>query len=98
MRLIHTTFEKNRESIVARGLVAAYALSSTERVWFCKPFKGKWAVKHVCRRHREKAANVVVFVLDVPESWLHRYADGVYFTYKDIPPACIAEVRGSSPV
>jgi len=97
MRLLHSSFEKNRESILKHGLCVRFSTSGVRRVWVCKPFKGKWAARHVCRRHREKAANVIVLVVNVPDSWLTRYADGVYFCDRDVPPAHIEEVRGASP-
>lgn len=90
--LSHASFEANRESLVAKGVDVAFSKGACRRVWFHKPFLRKWAVKHVCKRHKGKPSDVIVLCVQIPDSWLKKYRDGVYYCERTVPPAHIMSI------
>lgn len=95
MRLVHTTFEDNRESILDIGISVKKSRGAFRRVWLHIRGRKRWGMRHVCARHHGKAKDVIHIHVNVPNGWLHRIADGLYFSERDIPPECIVEIEGS---
>ena len=93
MILWHATPSYNHESILSLGLCVRYSLSTARRVWLHGRAKRKWAKQHVGKKHGDKPESLVLFKVEVPDSWLHRFSDGVWWCDRDIPPAHFTEVE-----
>lgn len=93
--LIHTTHEAVRESILKHGVAVRFSTGAFRRVWAHKAFLKKWGRNHVCKRHAVKTKDVIHITIVVPDSWVKRYKDGIYFCERDIPPAHIQQIEGA---
>lgn len=95
MILYHTTREANLASILETGLQLRFA-KGARRVWACMTARRKWARKHVCKRHGWKDSELVVLEIAVPDNWLTRWSDGVFWVGRDVPPTHIMSVQHTS--
>lgn len=92
MMVYHATPSKNVDSILSQGLLLRCARSGARRVWF-HSFAGRsWSVSHVSKRHGVERDEVVVMKVHVPDHWLTRFSEVVFWCNRDVPPAHIESV------
>lgn len=99
MKLYHITHVKNQVSIMTQGLDPSRAKNQRLAVWACTESKIQWGIVHVLAKPRNKGAtieDVVVMEIEVPDSWLTRYAKGVWYSYTSVPASRIVAVRPAS--
>ena len=91
-RLYHVTHRHLRASIARAGLCPSCARGSP-RVWLAARQRVAWAMSHVAESHGWKITDLIVIVVIVPRSWMHRARRMVYWTEFHVPA-----VRLSLPV
>jgi hypothetical protein len=90
--LHHATPARNLNSILRRGLLCRYSRGKRPVVWACSPGRSSWAVLHVVNRHGGAIEGTVVLEVDVPRGWVRRSRKGLWYSQRDVPPACIRRV------
>jgi hypothetical protein len=90
MRLVHTTFRSNMDSIMAHGLMAGRGeMESKGRVWFHASYRNSWAEGHVRDRHDRPYDDLVHLTCHVPDSLLRAGSPGLYYICTDLMPGLI---------
>ena len=66
----HATLWRYLPAILAEGLDPARATGKQPLVWLHTPSRTPWAILHTMKRHRVTMAEIVVFDVQVPRSWV----------------------------
>jgi len=85
MLLRHATTKYVADLIKATGLKTECAVGETKAVWLHSLTHAYWATAHTAYRHNCDEEDVVVFVVNVPRSWLVRFRSGLWKCMRDIP-------------
>lgn len=93
MKITHTTLLSNLASIRKYGLLVTFARQGRKAVWLHVKRLDQWAENHVHTRHDADRDTIVHLDFEVPEAWVRRHANGVYWCPMDIPPERIRGIR-----
>lgn len=94
MIVYHTCRLSDVPSIKADGLRAEMAKSpSRKAVWVHSRERKCWARQHLEEKLGGLESGIVIMAIDVPLSWLTRFAEGVWYCLNDIPASRIKAVR-----
>jgi hypothetical protein len=94
MKLYHATTKASLNSILASGLLVAYAHASgkIQGVWLHASSRSAWAVLHTQRRHAVTLEEVIVLEVHISRSKIKRFQRGLWYALADIGPIAIVSV------
>jgi hypothetical protein len=88
MLLRHATLARNLPSILARRLLCSKSRGKLKAVWLHSPAASTWAALHTIKRHGGRVEGVVILEVHVPRRSLRRSRKRLWYSTRDIPPAC----------
>lgn len=85
MRVRHATKRQNVSSIVKEGLRPDLCKGKIQAVWLHTQSKSAWAILHTQKRHKVSMDDIVILEIEIPRSWLRRWAKGIWLCERNIP-------------
>jgi hypothetical protein len=94
MQLYHVSIASRALSIQDQGLLVSYAemAGGKRRMYFCSKTMITWAVRHVRTRHGVPLSEIVIVRVELPRSAVQRHRNGLWYTWRDVPPGHIREI------
>lgn len=94
MIVYHTCRLSDIDSIKAHGLKKEMAKSRTRKaVWVHSRERMAWARQHLEEKCGGLESGMCVIKLEIPDTVLTRYADGVWYVKEDIDPSAFRDFR-----